>query len=82
MIHLAGLTPDKDIKIEYSGLCPRETLYEEVLSNNENTLPTDYSRIRIAKIREYDYDYASKSVDELEALSRKVEIPEMVKLMK
>ena len=82
MIHLAGLTPDKDIKIEYSGLRPGEKLYEEVLSNNENTLPTDHSRIRIAKVREYDYDDASKSVDELETLSRKVEIPQMVKLMK
>lgn len=82
MIHLAGLTPDKDIKIEYSGLRPEEKLYEEVLSNNENTLPTDHGRIRIAKVREYDYDDASKSVDELETLSRKVEIPQMVKLMK
>lgn len=53
-----------------------------MLSNNENTLPTDHSRIRIAKVREYDYDDASKSVDELETLSRKVEIPQMVKLMK
>ena len=82
MIRLAGLTPDKDIMIEYSGLRPGEKLYEEVLSNSENTLPTDHSRIRIAKVREYDYDDAAKAADELESLSRKVEIPEMVKLMK
>ena len=82
MIQLAGFTPDKDIKIEYSGLRPGEKLYEEVLSNNENTLPTDHNRIRIAKVREYDYADALAGVDELERLSREVEIPTMVKLMK
>ena len=82
MIQLAGFTPDKDIKIEYSGLRPGEKLYEEVLSNNENTLPTDHTRIRIAKVREYEYAEALAGVDELERLSRAVEIPTMVKLMK
>ena len=82
MIQLAGYTPDKDIKIEYSGLRPGEKLYEEVLSNNENTLPTDHTRIRIAKVREYDYADALPAADELERLSREVEIPAMVKLMK
>ena len=82
MIYLAGFKPDVDIKIEYSGLRPGEKLYEEVLSNNENTLPTDHSRIRIAKVREYDYDDALTKVEELERLSRDVEINDMVKLMK
>lgn len=82
MIQLAGFTPDKDIAIEYSGLRPGEKLYEEVLSNNENTIPTDHNRIRIAKVREYDYTDALAGVEELERLSREVEIPTMVKLMK
>ena len=82
MIYLAGFKPDVDIKIEYSGLRPGEKLYEEVLSNNENTLPTDHSRIRIAKVREYDYAEALAGVDELERLSREVEINDMVRLMK
>ena len=82
MIQLAGYTPDEDIKIHYSGLRPGEKLYEEVLSDHENTLPTNHSRIRIAKVREYDYDDASSSVSELETLSREVDIPTMVKLMK
>lgn len=54
MITPAGFTPDKDIKIEYTGLRPREKLYEEVLSNAENTIPTFHERIRIAKVCEYD----------------------------
>lgn len=82
MIQLVGYTPDKEIKIEYSGLRPGEKLYEEVLSNSENTLPTDHTRIRIAKVREYDYADALPAADELERLSREVEIPAMVKLMK
>ena len=82
MIRLAGFTPDKDIMIEYSGLRPGEKLYEEVLSNRENTIPTDHSRIRIAKVREYDYTDAQATADQLEQLSREVEITEMVRLMK
>ena len=53
-----------------------------VLANNENTLPTSHTRIRIAKVREYDYDDALSYVNELERLSREVEIPQMVRLMK
>ena len=82
MIRLAGFTPDQDIKVEYSGLRPGEKLYEEVLSNHENTLLTDHSRIRIAKVREYDYADALAGVNELERLSREVEINDMVRLMK
>jgi len=82
MISLAGLTPDKDIKIEYTGLRPGEKLYEEVLSNAENTVPTSHDRIRIATVRDYDYKEAAGCVDRLEKLSREVNIPEMVQLMK
>lgn len=82
MIKLAGFVPDKDIKIEYTGLRPGEKLYEEVLSNAENTHPTSHDRIRIAKVREYSYDDACRIVDELEVLSRAVNIPDMVRLMK
>lgn len=82
MIELAGLVPDKDIEIVYTGLRPGEKLYEEVLSNNENTIPTNHSRIRIAKVREYNYEEALKIANELEVLSRAVEIPDMVRLMK
>ena len=82
MIRLAGYTPDKDIKIEYSGLRPGEKLYEEVLATNENTLPTNHSRIRIAKVREYEYNDALAAITSLEQLSRDVDIISMVRLMK
>ncbi|MBQ8810919.1 MAG: polysaccharide biosynthesis protein [Bacteroidales bacterium] len=82
MITLAGLEPDKDIMIEYSGLRPGEKLYEEVLSNTENTLPTSHDRIRVAKVREYEYGNARSVMTELENLALAVEIPDMVKMMK
>ena len=82
MIRLCNLEVGKDIKIEYTGLRPGEKLYEEVLANEENTLPTSHDRIRIAKVREYAYDNAKAVVNELESLSRAVNIPDMVSLMK
>ena len=81
MITLAGFRPDKDIKIEYTGLRPGEKLYEEVLSDKENTLPAFHSRIRIAKVREYDYPDVEKAIEEMSVLARKVEIPAMVRYM-
>ena len=82
MITLAGFVPDKDIMVEYSGLRPGEKLYEEVLSNAENTIPTKHDRIRIAMVREYEHEKAKVAMDELERLALKVEVPDMVKLMK
>ena len=82
MIELSGFRVGKDIQIEFTGLRPGEKLYEEVLADNENTLPTSHDRIRIARVREYEYDNARMTVDRLEELSRAVEIPTMVALMK
>ena len=82
MITLAGFVPGKDIEIQYTGLRPGEKLYEEVLSNKENTDPTSHDRIRIAKVREYEHEKAKTIMAELEHLSMVVQIPEMVQLMK
>ena len=82
MITLAGLKVGEDIEIQYTGLRPGEKLYEEVLSNKENTLPTSHDRIRIAKVREYEYDEMKQVLNNLVDLAHKVEIPEMVILMK
>ncbi len=82
MIQLAGFEPDRDIAIEYTGLRPGEKLYEEVLATKENTIPTNHDRIFVAKVRKYEYDAAAATSDELHMLAERVEIPEMVKLMK
>ena len=82
MIELAGFVPDKDIKIVFTGLRPGEKLYEEVLSTTENTDPTSHDRIRVARVRQYDYTEANTVMDQLKIYAREVEIPDMVKLMK
>ena len=82
MITLAGFVPDKDIMVEYSGLRPGEKLYEEVLSTKENTDPTTHDRINVAKVRQYEYERALKTVKELEDYAVAVNIPDMVRLMK
>lgn len=82
MISLAGLEEGKDINIEYTGLRPGEKLYEEVLASDENTLPTRHEKIRIAKVREYNYSDAVPLMDELEQLAFRVNIPACVRLMK
>lgn len=82
MIELSGYVPDKDIKIEYSGLRPGEKLYEEVLSTEENSLPTSHERIRVAKVRDYSYSKALDYANRLEKLAREVDIVALVQLMK
>ena len=61
---LAGMTPD-DIDIEITGLRPGEKLYEELLANGENTLPTYHDKIMISKVSDIDYTKIRSLVDEL-----------------
>jgi FlaA1/EpsC-like NDP-sugar epimerase len=69
MIRLSGLIPNQDIAIEFSGLRPGEKLYEELLNDRENTLPTHHEKIMVAKTREYNFETISKHIDELINLS-------------
>lgn len=68
MISLAGFVPDRDIKIEYTGLRPGEKLYEELLSNVENTRSTTHKKIRIAEVRRYAYETVQEEIGDLTAL--------------
>jgi FlaA1/EpsC-like NDP-sugar epimerase len=54
MIRLSGLIPEKDIKIEFTGLRPGEKLYEELLADVETTQPTHHSKIKIARVDRFD----------------------------
>jgi FlaA1/EpsC-like NDP-sugar epimerase len=65
MIKLSGLEEGRDIKIVFTGLRPGEKLYEELLADAENTMPTHHSQILIGKVREYDYTDVSKVIEEL-----------------
>lgn len=79
MIKLSGA---KNVKIEYSGLRNGEKLYEELLSDMEQTKPTHHPKIRIASVREYDYDQTKQNEDELYKLSFSYDAMEVVRKMK
>lgn len=82
MIRLAGYTPEKDIQIVFTGLRPGEKLYEELLNQKEQTLPTTNSKIMIARVREFDFDEVSKEIDKLIEISHQDKAFTTVKMMK
>ena len=59
MIRLSGFVPEKEIKIEFTGLRPGEKLYEELLADKENTLQTYHEKILIAK-SSYQFDNSNR----------------------
>ena len=82
MIKLSGLTLDKDISITYTGLRPGEKLYEELLADHENTIPTHHNQIMIAKVKEYDFESIAASIGQLIELFSKQNNQSIVKKMK
>lgn len=78
MIRLSGA---KNVEIKFTGLRDGEKLYEELLSEAETTKPTFHPKIKIATVREYDYDKASAKIDELIGESFEDDM-EVVKKMK
>lgn len=82
MIKLSGLVLDKDIRIVFTGLRPGEKLYEELLADQENTLPTHHQQILIAKVKEYDFETVAAGIAELISLFEKQDNNSIVKKMK
>jgi FlaA1/EpsC-like NDP-sugar epimerase len=82
MIKLSGLTLGKDIQIKFTGLRPGEKLFEELLNDQENTMPTHHSQIMIAKVKEYDLYEISKEIDVLIKLIDQQDDTRIVKKMK
>lgn len=79
MIYLSGA---KNVEIKYTGLRDGEKLYEEVLSNAETTLPTFHPKIKIAKVREYDYEEVNRRINELVRHSYEDDNMQIVRRMK
>ncbi len=65
MINLYGLRLDKDIRINYTGLRPGEKLYEELLTDKENTIPTHHQKIMIGKNQKHDVKNVMKGIEKL-----------------
>lgn len=81
MIKLSGLRYPEDIDIKITGLRPGEKLYEELLANGEDTLPTYHKKIMIGKVRELNYAEVRSKIDEL-CVSNMFFNGDTVKLMK
>ena len=82
MIKLSGYEPNKDIEIKFTGLRPGEKLYEELLNDLENTLPTHHEKIMIAKVRENCFDGVQdqiKTLFDIVATQHKINIVRQMK---
>jgi len=79
MISLSGA---KNVEVKFTGLRPGEKLYEEVLNELEGTKPTFHEKIRIAEVREFDYEDVSRQINELIELSKQYDDMATVKKMK
>ena len=79
MIALSGA---QNVEIKYTGLREGEKLYEEVLNELEGTKPTFHEKIRIAQVREYDYEEVNKDIAELITISRQYDDMATVAKMK
>ncbi len=79
MIKMSGV---KNVDIVYTGLRSGEKLYEEVLNEEETTKPSFHEKIRIANVREYDFDEVDKQISELIEESLKYDDMKVVGLMK
>lgn len=79
MIKLSGKS---DIKIIYTGLRPGEKLYEEMLNDEEQVLPTSHERIKIAKVREYNFDKVEQDILSLIEIAKSYDAAKTVKTLK
>jgi len=82
MIQLSGLNFPDDIDIKISGLRPGEKLYEELLANDENTLPTYHDKIMIAKVAEFNKAEVKEKIEGICTANSQVDNIEIVSLLK
>ena len=72
----------RDVEIKYTGLRDGEKLYEEVLFKGEEEMPTIHPKIRIAKVRQYEYEDVCKQLDELTDICQTYDEMQIVRKMK
>lgn len=82
MIQLSGLVPGKDIEIRYTGLRPGEKLYEELLAQKENIIPTYHEKIMLARVRSYDYERVKEEINDLLQTAKRGDVWHVVETMK
>jgi O-antigen biosynthesis protein WbqV len=81
MITLAGLKPDIDIEIKYTGLRPGEKLFEELFHTSENLLPTNNSNILLGAPRTVDHGFLVRAFQELETTAKNQDDDAVISLL-
>ena len=76
------LSHAQNVKIEFTGLREGEKLYEEVLNDKEDSIPTIHPKIMVAKVREYDYAVACANEERLLEASITFDDMTIVRVMK
>jgi len=82
LIRFSGFEPDVDIKIEYVGLRPGEKLYEELLTEGEDVMPTEHKKIMVLNSRECDFSCITDKIDELKKFAGMKKDEEIKKVFK
>ena len=82
LIRFSGFEPDQDIHIEYTGLRPGEKLYEELITADENVVPTDHEKIMVLNGNKMDMTPIYGHIDALKAISVHRDRDQIVGLLK
>ncbi|MCB9481824.1 MAG: polysaccharide biosynthesis protein [Desulfobacteraceae bacterium] len=82
LIRFSGFEPDVDIKIEYVGLRPGEKLYEELLTEGEDVMPTDHRKIMVLKSREFEFSGITDNLEELRKYAEMKKDEDIKKMLK
>ncbi|CAB1065060.1 UDP-N-acetylglucosamine 4,6-dehydratase (EC [Olavius sp. associated proteobacterium Delta 1] len=78
LIRLSGFEPDDDIKIEYIGLRPGEKLYEELITEGENIVPTRHEKIMVLKGIECELKRLNGEIDQLAHLAKEQQAEKII----
>lgn len=82
VIRLSGLTPDKDVKIVYTGLRAGEKLYEELMHETEDLIPTEHPSLMVARPRFVRIQTVRSQIDVIQAAAKAGDSDEVLRLLK
>lgn len=82
MISLSGFIPDREIKIEFTGLRPGEKLYEELLTDKELVKASSHHKIYVAPFCLPDPEVLDNNIRSLILAAGRIDVPHTIRLMK